>query len=742
MDGTPDAAGFDRGSPAGTRIAGYRVAERIGQGGMAVVYRAWDERLQRQVALKVLSPTLAADESFRQRFIRESRAAAAVDHPNIIPVFEAGESGGVLFLAMRYVPGGDGRTLLRQNGPLPAGQAVAIVASVAAALDAAHTAGLVHRDVKPSNMLMDIRTGQPDHVYLSDFGLTKAMLSAASLTGTGEFLGTVDYVAPEQIEGREVDARTDEYALACAAYELLSGAPPFPRDQAVAVIHAHLSTSAPPLSARRPGLPPEADAVLARGLAKLASFRYASCGEFAAALAMALGQPGSAGYVGPAPAPVAGPGPVAGTGPQTASLLAGPGHAAGTGPLAAAPAGAPATPPGPAGRPRYGTAVIVSAVMAGVAVLAAGGVVAGFVLGNHASSGPGSPGAVSRAAAAGTARSQSGQPTASASSVTTSSSASTAAPPPASPPPPGAALFTVTRAIPDPGSPPQVDTVAFSGDGSILLTADQAGDTCTWSAGSGHQVAVFTGNGTNALGAAISPDGSLAVSGYKNGSAFLWQASTGKLITPLSDPGGQEVDWAAFSPDGTRVAFGDANGDTYLWSIGARGQAARLAATIPDPAGTGVWAVAFSPDGAALATADFTGHAYLWDVADPAGPTHTFTATKQDVTAVAFSPDGKTLVTGNDDGTTYVWQIATGAHSVISEPGTVWGLAVSRQGILAIGDEDGSTHLYNLSTGNAGPTLPDPGSGSQGVGAVAFSPDGKTLAAGDTNGTTYLWRTG
>ena len=150
----------------------------------------------------------------------------------------------MLFIAMRYVPDGNARTLLRRGGPLPPERAIAIVVSVAAALDAAHAAGLVHRDVKPSNVLMDIRPGHPDHVYLSDFGLTKGMLSSGSITGTGDFLGTVDYAAPEQIEGRDVDARTDEYALACSAYELLSGTPPFPRDQPLAVLHAHLATAA------------------------------------------------------------------------------------------------------------------------------------------------------------------------------------------------------------------------------------------------------------------------------------------------------------------------------------------------------------------------------------------------------------------------------------------------------------------------------------------------------------------
>ncbi|HEY6789494.1 MAG TPA: serine/threonine-protein kinase [Trebonia sp.] len=704
MDEVPEGAGFPGGVRSGAQIAGYRVAEQIGQGGMAVVYRAWDERLQRQVALKILSPALAADESFRHRFIRESRAAAAVDHPNIIPVFEAGEAGSVLFLAMRYVPDGDARTLLKRIGPLPAQRAMAIITSVAAALDAAHAAGLVHRDVKPSNMLMDIRPGQPDHVYLADFGLTKVMQSTGSVTRTGGFLGTVDYAAPEQIEGRDVDARTDEYALACAAYELLSGTPPFPRDQPIAVLHAHLSTSAPPLSARRPGLAPEADGVLARGLAKVARFRYASCGEFAAALATALGiQPAA---------------------------------------------------PEPAGRPRYRAMVIVSAVVAGLAVLATGGAVAEALLGNRSSGGAGGPAGVAAtgqaAAVKGAGRSASPQPTGSAgstSSATTTPSASSA-PPSATTPQPtaGTTLYSIVRRIPDPGSNTNIDTVAFSGNGSTLLTGDKNGNACTWSVGSGQQIAEATAttSGMQVLGGAISPDGSLAVTGYDNGSASLWQASTGKLITPLSDPGSKTVDWVAFSPDGTRVAIGDANGDTYVWSIGPGGQAATRTATIRDPAGKGVWAVAFSPDSTTLATADVNGDAYLWNVADPASPTHTFTVPGgQTVTAVAFTPDGTTLVTGNQAGTTDRWQIASGSYTTISsEPDPVWGLSVSREDILAIGDGDGDTYLYNLSTGNADATLSDPNTGRQGVGAVAFSPNGMTLAAGDTDGTTYLWRTG
>jgi serine/threonine protein kinase len=287
-DEAPGTVGFLASLAVGSRVAGYRLEEEIGRGGMAVVFRALDERLGRPVALKVLAPGLAADEAFRQRFVRESRSAAAVDDPHIIPVFEAGDADGVLFIAMRYVPGGDAGTLVRRLGPLPAARAAAIISAVASALDAAHGAGLVHRDVKPANVLVDARPGRPDHVYLSDFGLTKGALSAASLTGTGHFMGTLDYCAPEQIRGLRVDARTDEYALACAAFALLSGEPPFHRDKGTAVLYAQLSAPPPRLTARRPGVPPAVDEVLLRALAKAPEDRYASCGEFDDALRVAF----------------------------------------------------------------------------------------------------------------------------------------------------------------------------------------------------------------------------------------------------------------------------------------------------------------------------------------------------------------------------------------------------------------------------------------------------------------------
>ena len=254
-----------------------------------MVFRAIDERLGRQVALKILAPALAEDTAFRQRFVDESRMAASVDDPHIIPVHEAGEAAGVLFIAMRYVPGGDVRTLLQKAGPMPASRAAAIISPVASALDAAHSVGLVHRDIKPGNMLLDSRAGRPDHVYLSDFGLGKESISPSGLTQTGQILGTPAYSSPEQVEGKPLDGRADEYSLACTAFEMLTGAPPFVQTQITALILAQMSSPPPPLTSRRPDLPVATNAVFARALAKRREDRYATCREFAEDLRRAFG---------------------------------------------------------------------------------------------------------------------------------------------------------------------------------------------------------------------------------------------------------------------------------------------------------------------------------------------------------------------------------------------------------------------------------------------------------------------
>ena len=275
----------------GERVAGYRIEQEIGRGGMAVVYRARDLRLDRTVALKLLAPELARNDTFRRRFTHESRVAAAIDHPHIVPVFEAGETEGVLYIAMRYVAGSDLRHLLDRQGPLALPTATRIAAQAASALDAAHAHGLVHRDVKPGNILVAPGTDSdhPEHVYLTDFGLTKKSLSLTGFTTVGQLVGTLDYVAPEQISGRPVDARCDVYGFACVVHEMLTGRPPFRRDDDMALLWAHQYDDPPPLTEARPDLPATLDAVLAKALAKNPDDRYDSCLAFVSALRAATG---------------------------------------------------------------------------------------------------------------------------------------------------------------------------------------------------------------------------------------------------------------------------------------------------------------------------------------------------------------------------------------------------------------------------------------------------------------------
>jgi Protein kinase domain len=280
------------------QIGHYRLDGYIGRGSMGVVYLAQDERTNHKVALKVVAPELASDSSFRARFLRESRMAAAVNHPHIIPVYEADEAGGKLYVAMHYVQGGDARSLLNRNGPLPSEWAWNVIAQVASALDAAHAHGLIHGDVRPANILLDASSaavaGVPrradgsefDHAYLSDFGLSRSWPPGQIITA-GQ-VEPLDYAAPEQIEKQDLDGRADLYSLACAGFELLCGTPPFGQDQGLTLMYAQLYAPPPQATARRPDLPGAVDSVLAAALAKNPADRYQTCGQFAEALHAAL----------------------------------------------------------------------------------------------------------------------------------------------------------------------------------------------------------------------------------------------------------------------------------------------------------------------------------------------------------------------------------------------------------------------------------------------------------------------
>ena len=272
----------------GTELLGYRVEELVGRGGMSVVYRATDLRLKRQVALKLLSPDLARDEGFRRRFLAESEIAASLEHPHILPVHSAGEAKERLYIAMRYVEEGDLKRLLRREAPLKPERSLELLGEVADALDVAHERGLVHRDVKPSNILISVQAGK-EHSYLADFGLALHTSDRPTGNATAQIVGTVDYVAPEQIAGDDVDARADVYALGCVLYECLTGEVPFPRDSELAALWAHMRTDPPHVSERRPDLPEAIDAVVSKALAKDPRKRYGSCGELVESARQALG---------------------------------------------------------------------------------------------------------------------------------------------------------------------------------------------------------------------------------------------------------------------------------------------------------------------------------------------------------------------------------------------------------------------------------------------------------------------
>ena len=427
-------------------IAGYRLDGNVGQGSRAVVYLAQDERLRRRVALKVMTPELARDTGFRTRMISESRAAAALGHPHIVPVFEADEADGILYAAMRYVTGGDTRSLLSRHGPLPLGYAWRIVCQVASALDAAHAHGLIHRDVRPANILLDGDDAGDraagGHAYLSDFGMSQ-VFPPGQVIAADQAAGMLDYLAPEQIEGRAADGRADQYSLACAGFEFLCGSPPFGPDQGQTLMYAQIYADPPAASARRAGIPAAVDSVLATALAKDPAGRYPSCGRFAEELGAALGlRPGEPADAPRSPAP-RGNGP--GSRPRPASAGRGilrvkeqqrpsaeveqaaakdshgvaADRPAGAGSLEPAPAGNPAG-PDPAGPDPERSARRIRArgpvLAAGAVVVAAAAVVSGLVLSGR--SAPAHP-----AAAAATSAASSPSPTLSSPSAASSPTA-------------------------------------------------------------------------------------------------------------------------------------------------------------------------------------------------------------------------------------------------------------------------------------------------------------------------------
>jgi Protein kinase domain len=271
----------------GDRFAGYRIERLLGRGGMGVLYLAVEPGLERHVALKLIAPEAAADEVFARRFAEESRIAASIEHPNVVPIYAAGEEDGVPYIAMRYVSGSDLGKRIAREGRLRPAVAAALIAQVGNGLDAIHAAGLVHRDVKPANVLLSGAAGE-DHAYITDFGVARNVATESGLTQTGRFVGTLDYVAPEQISGGEVDARTDVYALGCLLFKLLTREVPFPKDGEAARLYAHLNDPPPAPSLYAPEVPMALDDVVVRAMSKQPGDRYPSAGDLGRAAVAAL----------------------------------------------------------------------------------------------------------------------------------------------------------------------------------------------------------------------------------------------------------------------------------------------------------------------------------------------------------------------------------------------------------------------------------------------------------------------
>ena len=629
---------------AGSMVAGYRLEDQLGQGGMAVVYRAHDARLNRRVALKLLAPTLAGDAGFRRRFAGESLAAAAVDDPHIIPVFEAGEAGGVLFIAMRYVGGGDVLSLVRREGPLPPPRVAAIISPVASALDAAHAAGLVHRDVKPANMLLDVRPGRPDHVYLSDFGLSKGSLAASGLTGTGHFIGTVDYISPEQIEGRPVDGRADQYALACAAFELLTGEPPFPREQGLAVIAAHLSAPPPSVSSRRPGLPGGVDEAFARALAKAPSDRFATCGDFAEALRAALGLPaydaGSAdGPPRRTPTQVAAPSAVpAAVTPEPPAVTPEPAYS-GTPGLATGDPAEPGAGTGPS--PMDAWAATLDASRAAVLPREPGPPPGPEPVPGQSAAGRAAP----DEAVPGPDRTRGLRPGKRVTGIAAAGAAVAA----------GAIIAAVIALRPAPAGTP---TGPAAGPETAYVVSFGAGtvtpiDVATGRAGTPIQ----PGNDPWAI--AITPDGKTAyLAGYTN-TVTPVNLATGSVGTPIQIGGTPGPNAIAITPDGKTA---------YVAGYGGTVTPINLATGRPGPAiqvnvGTGQKAIAITPDGTTAYVSNQTAGG-VTPINLATGTAGTPIQVGGDLDTIAITPDGKTAYVGNwSGGTVTPIDLATGRVS-------------------------------------------------------------------------------
>jgi hypothetical protein len=724
----------------GTLIGGYRLEEPIGAGGMATVFRARDEALGRSVALKILAPGATMDADFRQRFIRESQAASVVDHPNIIPIYGAGQDGGVLYLAMRYVPGGDLHSVVEREGALPPERALSLLAPVASALDAAHRAGIVHRDVKPANVLVDVNPGRPDHPYLSDFGLAKRD-TAATMTGAGEFVGTTGFAAPEQIEGRAPLFASDQYAFACVAFILLAARMPFGTTSPAAVLWAQMSQPPPRVIPLRPDLPAGTDDVLARALAKNPDDRFPTCAGFIDALGRALaGQPAAAGPGNarsgipfadpgprshhpsfPPPAPAAdipGPGTQSSAGLASAGLASraqSPAESAGGQPPAPRSVTAPPTTGDPVPRRTRRPRGPLVAASAAAAVVIAAGAVTGVILSGKAGH------------AAGTVPGQA----------------------PAAAVSPTKILATLTVRMRDPKGSGIAAAAVVTGGKVIVL--DQRDSAYTFSLQSRKVTGVDALGSDSPSGTLLSLDGeAAAVPG--SGCAAGGSASCAYQLFWINAQG--EPDGILLAGPGSSAATGD-----YTLAVsGQSGYGIRLLnlrtlgtpSELTDPEHRRVGAIAVSPDSSTVAavTAGTAGtqQVCVWSTASPRAPYSisipgqmgtSWEPTGGEGAGTPIAVAGSTLAV-SDGLATNVYDLGS-RRKVTSITGALLGLSPDGKLVVTADASDAAAvDIDSAATGQTLATLAGPG--EQNVpSVVAFSSDGQSLTVGYADGGIYVW---
>jgi serine/threonine protein kinase len=711
-DETPNAGTSATEDPfkPGDQVGKYTIMYKLGRGGMAVLYQARDETLRRRVALKAILPQFAADEEFRARFLNEGRAIAQVDEPHILPIFEAGEtSGGILYMATKLVSGGDLDALARQEGPLAPDRVGRLIVQVASALDAANARDMVHRDVKPSNILLDSGLGRDEHAYLGDFGITKITWREEGSTGPGRALGTPAYMAPEQVEDRPLDERTDEYGLACTAFELLTGAVPYERGHPVATMHAQVHDPIPAATRLRPDLPPAVDGVLAKGMAKAPGERYRSCGDFAAALRKAL-IPG----LQEKPALPDDAVRIPGAGPTIDSR-----HPAG--PLR-----------------RYRNALIAGVVA--LVLLAGVGITFAFT-----GAGPSS------------SSSQRSSPT---STLQTTSSSQ------ASSPSSSASVIAPVR-LTTPNKDIITSPAAFSLDGSLVAGAGnrESTDVYAWNARTGAYIGTLSLASSVSLEAlAFTPDDKSLLVLDAGGGVCRWNLSSTRCSQVLPDPswnnGGT---WnSAISGDTTTVAVQDQAGTGVdVLSLATSRKIAHV--TDPDGAllvggnytGGNVLgsAVSLDKDGRVLTAGDARGNLYVWDVTtgrllatlhfNPA------TTLNHSAPAAILSPDGQTVLVpdaGNGLQAT-LWSSSTGANispadvrwpRTWSDIGRVF-FSSDGQGIVTFRDDGSGADRWNAITRAYVAALPFSGSYSN-LGLEVYAASGQCVLTDDGTSQTFLWK--